>query len=313
MATEETLTAEGVINAIVKKMEEDGQEFPDYIRAPGVYFVYLHKDDYRRLRDHEEEIKEQAKRKLDERISQLSEDAARHRAGKGLSGKLGNALGSLFSLSEANAAKSKKPYRKPEAEWEISLARADGSKMETGKADVHTKARVSPRPKPTTGNLTQVERGDKNSALKSAVKDYLTESVAAPSPKQPDPLRTAPLAPPVAPDRVYAVISFNDGRRPHTYEMRTPQIVIRCGERAGSADFHVPTPPELFSGELRLRYEEKDGEFYFQSNGQSGIKIGGQMLPAAADSSPARQAEVKLPPRARIHLAGVVVLDFKAY
>ncbi len=124
-----------------------------------------------------------------------------------------------------------------------------------------------------------------------------------------------PSSPPnqSAPERVYAVIRFTEGRRQRLLEMRKPIIIIRCGEQPGQADFYVPTPPELFSGELRLRYEEKDGEFYFQTCGQSGIKIGGQPLPATAIPSPAWQVEVKLPPRARINLAGVVTLDFTAY
>lgn len=311
MATgkENKLTAEGVIKAIVKQMEEDGQEFPDYIRAPAVYYVYLHKDDFQELKPYEEEIVEQARQKLDERIVELEEEAARAQRGKGLSGKLGEKLNLLIGLSESDPARRKKTYRKPQHDWSIALLRLDGRMIKPGAVTVHTQAQAAPRVKPDTGNLTQVHHGSRDTELKTAMKDYLAEPQAAEA--------TAPKSPPQVisstPDRIYAVIRFGDGRTSHTHEMRKPSFVIRCGDQADNADLYVRTLPELFSGELRLRYNEGDGEFYFQSSGQSGIKISGQPIPAGAAQPSGWQAEIKLSPRARINLAGVAVLDFIAY
>lgn len=306
---ENKLTAEGVIKAIVKKMEEDGQEFPDYIRAPGVYYVYLHKDDFQELKPYEEEIVEQARQKLDERIVELEEEAARARRGKGLSGKLGEKLNLLIGLSEPDPERRKKPYRKSQNDWSISLLRLDGRTIKPGAVNVHTQAQAAPRVKPDTGNLTQVHQGCRDTELKTAMKDFLTEAQAAEA-TAPKPTSLPVISSTLG--RVYAVIRFGDGRASHAYEMRKPCLVIRCGDQAGSADLYVRTPPELFSGDLRLRYEEGDGEFYFQSSGQSGIKISGQPIPAGAAQPSDWQAEIKLSPHARINLAGVVVLDFMA-
>lgn len=308
---EKKLTADGVINAILDQMEKDGQEFPDYIRAPGSYFAYLHKDDYKQLQPHEDEIIEQARLKLDEKIKLLEDETARKKSGQGLGKKLGDGLSMLIGLHSSQDRRHK-PYRKPAGGWSISLSLSDRKTMLPGEVDVETKPHASPRAKPDTGGLTQVKRGAPDTELKASLKKLLAEVPVGNAPKPTAEPIAKPVAKQPATDRVYATIQFDDGTGQRVHEMRKPVIVIRCGDQTGDADLRVKTPSELFSGELRLRHEEKDGEFYFQSSGQSGIKIGGQPLPAAADSSSVWQAEVKLPPRARINLAGVVVLDFTA-
>jgi hypothetical protein len=127
--------------------------------------------------------------------------------------------------------------------------------MKPGEVEVHTKPHGLPRPKPEAGNLTQVSRGERETEMKAAMKKFLADAPtsAAPTPERSD----HPVAEPSPPravssasDRVYAVISYGDGRDQRRYEMRKSVIVIRCGDQAGNADLYLKTPPELFSGEL---------------------------------------------------------------
>src|SRR5574340_224524 len=115
---------------------------------------------------------------------------------------------------------------------------------------------------------------------------------------------------------VLATIDYEDNSGRQTYRMTKNQIVIGRGGRNYWTDVKLDTLPDVSREHVRLRRDPQSGKFFLKDMSRLGTTVNGEkMAPSVDYSGPEkrdRNVEVPLPPEARIGLADVVFLDFRA-
>ncbi|MFB3825263.1 MAG: FHA domain-containing protein [Bryobacteraceae bacterium] len=115
---------------------------------------------------------------------------------------------------------------------------------------------------------------------------------------------------------VFATIEYEDNGGRQTYRMTKNQIVIGRGGRNYWTDLKLDTLPDVSREHARLRRDPQSGKFFLKDMSRLGTTINGEKAPPSVDySGPEKQdrnVEVELPSEARIGLADVVFLEFRA-
>ena len=98
--------------------------------------------------------------------------------------------------------------------------------------------------------------------------------------------------------------------------MAKNQIVIGRGGRDYWTDLKLTTLPDVSREHVRLRRDAQSGEFFIKDLSRLGTSVNGEQIPTSVEfvdgEKRDKNVEVKLPAKARIGLADVVFLDFKA-
>src|SRR6266403_3011784 len=115
------LSGDEIIQAIVEDMHEGREELRYSILPPGIYRVYLHELNYRRLLPIVRQIADEATRALDEEVNKMNGQSGG--AGEGL---LENLKGSLANFKQKadsviRGDVRKKVWKKPAEGWQISI------------------------------------------------------------------------------------------------------------------------------------------------------------------------------------------------
>jgi hypothetical protein len=93
-----------------------------------------------------------------------------------------------------------------------------------------------------------------------------------------------------------------DGQR-QEYLMTTPEIAIGRGGRAEYCDLQLDGPADISRQHVYLRRDESGSDFFIQDVSRFGTTVDGAKV--------AHKEWVKLPAKARLKLAGKVVIDFE--
>lgn len=113
----------------------------------------------------------------------------------------------------------------------------------------------------------------------------------------------------------FAHIRYEDNSGPHTFPVRTDQVVIGRGGKAYWVDLKLDTAPDISREHCRLRRDPVSGRFYLKDVSQFGTTVDGKPVPSSiemADGKPQdKNVETALGKRARIGLANMVFLDFE--
>jgi hypothetical protein len=259
----ERVTPRDIIDAILENMEDSAEEIYFNYQVPGVYQVYLHADDYRRLEGLFPEIAKQSEFALEERLRKLNKKP-------------------LISL------KKRIPFENAQDCWCIEFHPDPNEELQQGEAMVESLLPV--RKNEAAGVETQ-----RVQTVKSGSETKTARSQAP----------------------VYARISYTDDSGKHTYTMSMPNIFIgRGGQKGTWVDLRLATKPDVSRRHLRLRLDQKTGRFYALDLSKLGTTIDGSTIPsgvgAFGDEKREREVERPLPPRARISLAGIIVLNFES-
>ena len=114
----------------------------------------------------------------------------------------------------------------------------------------------------------------------------------------------------------YATIEYEDQSGRQTYRMAKNQIVIGRGGRDYWTDLKLNTLPDISREHVRLRRDTETGEFFIKDLSRLGTSVNGKAIPTSVEFADGekrdKNLEVKLPAQARIGLAEVVFLEFKA-
>jgi hypothetical protein len=132
--------------------------------------------------------------------------------------------------------------------------------------------------------------------------------VAAPA------LSTAAAGSKVADTRERAKLSYEDNQGPHVFIMRKDAIALGRGGSAAWVDVQIIASPKISREHVRIRADQ-DGRCFIQDVSLWGTSVDGVAIPAAVKSAEGVAQpgpEQALPAKARIELAGVVVIDFEA-
>ncbi len=98
--------------------------------------------------------------------------------------------------------------------------------------------------------------------------------------------------------------------------LTSPVTVVGRGGVGYWVDVKLDTSPDVSREHLRLRRDDASGQFFLKDLSSLGTTVDGVPVPSSVEVVEGRKRdkgiEVPLPPRARIGLANVIVLDFEA-
>ncbi len=272
--------AREIIFAIGDNMRHGLEPLLNKTLAPSLYQVYLHADDFERIRTILPQIEAQAKEHLDLELQELG--SARPPA-------LERARAKLPLRLRGRRAKASGPMKfEPAAgDWSIRFAEDPNAHLEPGEIEVVSELAFGDAPDYGSGSPTQ------------RIEIATTRRLGA---SQTD------RRPAVGPERVsspmaaFAVFRFRDDAGDRTFEMTQDEIVIGRDSSDADADLRLRTLADVSRRHIKVRRQPSTGGFWIQDLSQYGTEVNGRSLP--------RGVEVELPDAARISLAAVVTLEF---
>jgi pSer/pThr/pTyr-binding forkhead associated (FHA) protein len=284
MPQQETVrvTPEEIVNFILEEMEAG--LCPTYYSnlVPSVYDVYLYIDDLERLRPLEQRMREEAVNALTEKLSALN---------KAAEPKLKLPLGS-----------TKKRTKRYETlgEWSIEF---------------HENADEDARENPLVIHSTfpaLTESDDRVGTLTERVAKRRSDGQTVSTSTQ----RTADIDTRRATGIVYANLAYEDDSGAHTFQMTKDVIKIGRGSPDHWVDLKLKAKKDVSREHLQIRRDASTGKLYIKDLSTLGTTVDGKRVPPSIQHIEGAEAdaniEVPLPNKARIGLAGVLFIDFKA-
>jgi pSer/pThr/pTyr-binding forkhead associated (FHA) protein len=114
----------------------------------------------------------------------------------------------------------------------------------------------------------------------------------------------------------FGTLAYEDQRGRRRVPIMSPLTVVGRGGVGYWVDVKLDTSPDVSREHLRLRRDDATGQFFLKDLSSLGTTVDGQPVPSSIEVVDGRRRdkgiEVPLPPRARIGLANVIVLDFEA-
>jgi hypothetical protein len=264
--------------------------------APAVYHVYLHPDDYEAIEPIAGRIVGQIQQALTAEVEKIN---------RGLDRPTRRVFTRLLDREELPAIEL------PPAGWQVHLRADRDGDLEPGQLGiVSTLAMPAPAEyagTPTTRIVRSVVDAGRRTSTTTDVEAVATP-VAAPA------LSTAAAGSKVADTRERAKLSYEDNQGPHVFIMRKDAIALGRGGSAAWVDVQIVASPKISREHVRIRADQ-DGRCFIQDVSLWGTSVDGVAIPAAVKSAEGVAQpgpEQALPAKARIELAGVVVIDFEA-
>src|SRR5712692_4426935 len=134
-----------IIQAIVEDMHEGREEMRYSILPPGIYRIYLHETDYKRLSPVVKHIVDEASQALDEEVDRFNgEPSARSE------GLLENLMGSLLSFKQKaesviHGDSRRREWKKPAEGWQIAINLDPNDELQPGDLCVNSELMLPSR------------------------------------------------------------------------------------------------------------------------------------------------------------------------
>jgi hypothetical protein len=275
-------TGKSVILEIVRAMRTNLEPLLFTTVAPSRFFVYLHPSDHQRLEGIIPAIVSEARRALDDEVRTWNE----------------RARPSLIPRKWLGGDDPPPPIETPSDPWDIRFeADADGE-MAPGDIAIASELTLPARPEfegSKTRRITTLRHGERTSTREQVV----------PSGSGQAPIGT-----------VYATLTYEDRQGRQRVPITKNQIVVGRGGVGYWVDVKLDASPDVSREHLRLRRDETSGQFFLKDLSSLGTTLDGTPVPTSVEVVDGRKrdkgVEVPLPPRARIDLANVIVLEFEA-
>jgi len=288
---EKLATGRDIILEIAKAMRSSLEPLLFSTVAATRYCVYLNPSDYERLEGIFPVIAEQAKRALDAEVARWNASA---RPGRLPRRWLGGAEPppAIEPLSEA---------------WEVRFERDADGEMAPGDIAIASELTLPARPEldgSRTRRVTTLRHGTETSRREQIVQGPPTVPAAA-----------VPGAA-AAGGTVYATLAYQDRQGPQKVPITRSQVVIGRGGLGYWVDVKLDVSADVSREHVRLRRDEASGTCFLKDVSSLGTTLDGAPVPSSVEVVEGRKrdtgVEVPLPPRARIGLANVIVLEFEA-
>lgn len=274
------VTPEEIIHLILEEMEAG--LCPSYYSnlVPSTFDVYLYIDDLERLRPLQQRIRDEAIRALGDKLSKLNK-------GGGLKIPL---------------VAGKKQQKRYEAlgEWSVEFHENTDEDARDVPLVIHSSFPFATGSDDRAGTLT--ERVTKRRT------DGQTSTTATLRSGNIDTRRGAGI--------VYATLEYDDETGAHTYQMTKDQIKIGRGAADRWVDLKLNTKKDVSREHLQIRRDAAAGKFFIKDLSTLGTTVNGKRVPGSIEQVNGedidKNIEAPLPNKARIGLAGVVFLEFRA-
>ena len=115
---------------------------------------------------------------------------------------------------------------------------------------------------------------------------------------------------------VYATLEYQDERGNQTYEMTKERSKIGRGANDTWVDLRLHTKQDISREHVQIRLDTGSGKFFIKDLSTYGTSVDGKKIPPGVDRANGSEndlnVESPLPPKAKISLAGVLTLQFRA-
>jgi hypothetical protein len=296
----ERATGRDIVLAIGENMRQSLEPLVTKTIAPSLYQVYLHADDYDRLRTLFGELEEEARTLLDSELARMNRGSS-------------PAFSRLLPKKKKEEPPAAPKFVSAEGRWSIRFQEDPNGTLSPG--DVEVVSEFARPPEAGYGAGSKTHRISTTRRLGQMTTRDATASNTAPiSPISPaSPASSAPPESPAPGPTGFARIVYKDDRGTHTFLVTKDEIVI--GRQAPDvwADLSIDTSLDVSREHARLR-RTAEGAFRIKDLSKLGTTVNGVPLPrsvGAADGTPEPDHWEPLPDKARIGLAGVIYLDFE--
>jgi pSer/pThr/pTyr-binding forkhead associated (FHA) protein len=275
-------TAREIILEVVRNMREGLEPLHYTTLPPAIYHVYLHPEDFERLRGIFPRMLDETRQALDAELADMNRAS----------------LGERLKLARKPASK----VVAPDGGWRVEFFENTDDDVEAGDIVIYSELALPAKPEFGAGSMTKRISTRRTASETTASQKY--------EEKQPDTL------PETKEMEAYATIEYEDQTGRQTYRMSKNQIVIGRGGRDYWTDLKLTTLPDVSREHVRLRRDAQSGEFFIKDLSRLGTSVNGEPIPTSVEyvdgEKRDKNVEVKLPAAARIGLADVVFLDFRS-
>lgn len=284
MTEQETVrvTPEEIIHFLLDEMEAG--MCPSYYSnlVPSIYDVYLYTDDLERLRPLEQRTREEAMKALGEKLAAL------------------NRIGEpKLKLSLAGGKKKRKQYESL-GEWSVEFHENTDDDARDHPLVIHSTFPVTNETEDQVGTLT--ERVSKRRSDGQTI----TTSTQ----------RTGNLDTHRATGIVYANLAYEDDTGAHTYQVTKDLVKIGRGSADHWVDLKLKAKKDVSREHIQIRRDPSSGQLFIKDLSSLGTTVDGKRVPSSIQRINGEEVdtnvEMPLPGKARIGLAGVLYIDFKA-
>jgi hypothetical protein len=274
------VTGDDILNEVLRNLESGQFKVRHTTLLPCLFRVFLHPRDFDSLVAAMPFLKQEVRRALQDKLSELN------RAGLGL--RLGRRLG-LEGGREPE-------YRILDGDWTVEFHPDVEDRLQPGDIEVDSELASAERPEFAGAMTRRITR-------RAAGGDATAEE----APAKPATGRIGD---------VYGYLRFEDSKGPQTYAISKNQVVIGRGGKSFWVDVKLETVPDVSREHCRIRRDPVTGRFFLKDVSQFGTTINGTAVPSSLETAGAerrdRNVELPLPHKARIGLAGALFLDFEA-
>jgi hypothetical protein len=293
-AVRRSATARDIILEVVRNMREGLEPLHYTTLPPAIYHVYLHPEDFERLRGILPRMRDETRQALDAEIAELNRASLEER----------------LKLVRKPASK----VVAPDGGWRIDFFENTDDDVDAGDIVIYSELALPAKLEFGAGSLTKRINTRRMAGELTASQKYEEQRPDTPSEALRDALPDA--LPETREMEAYATIEYEDQAGRQTYRMAKNQIVIGRGGRDYWTDLKLTTLPDVSREHVRLRRDAQSGEFFIKDLSRLGTSVNGERIPTSVEyvdgEKRDKNVEVKLPATARIGLADVVFLNFKS-
>jgi len=276
--SQERAAARDVILAVAENMRSSLEPLVTKTLAPSLYQVYLHAEDYERLRTIFGEIEAEAKELLDRELKKLNHDA---------SPVVGRLLRKVKGKGEDDKASPQ--FVSAEGRWFLRFQEDPNGVLEPG--DIQVVSEFAQAPAAGYGAGAPTHRISTTRRLGRTVTHREETDAAA----------------------AFARISYKDNSGAKEFLVTKDEVVIGREAPDVWVDLRLETSLDVSREHARLRRMPESGVFRIKDLSKLGTTVNGTPVPPSGAEGGGRDLDqwVDLPDRARIGLASIVFLDFE--
>ena len=287
--SKERATGRDIVLAIGENMRQSLEPLVTKTIAPSLYQVYLHADDYDRLRTLFGELEEEAKTLLDSELARLNRGPA-------------SPFPRILRKKKADEPPPAPKFVSAEGRWSVRFQEDPNGVLNPGDVEV-----VSEFARPPEAGYGAGSKTHRISTTRRLGQMTTTRREAA---EGTQPLTGTQATEPSG----HARLVYKDDQGTHTFLMTKDEIVI--GRQAPDvwADLSLDTSLDVSREHARLQ-RTPEGGFRIKDLSKLGTTVNGTPLPRSLESADGGVRDLDrwepLPDKARIGLAGVIYLDFE--
>lgn len=337
-----SVTGEEIIEQLLANLDASQEPLRYSVLFPGVFDVYLHTQDYERLSGIFANIKAEAARALEERLTALASPTSKSgffslRTSTPTKEVI-NAAGGWYITFFVNGDADVKPgdilidsrLTLPQTQAleggsltrRLSTLRRDGATSVVGDERATSKS----TPRAASGGVASQHSGASTGKAQGSEQTFQgsppnvqaarsSASVGAAVPPPPAPPRFDPkVTTERRPRDTQAKLTYSTANGKQHLVIDKPEISVGRGGTGVWVDMRLETVADVSRTHFKIRRDEQ-GRFYIRDLSAYGTAVNGKKLPCSLEPQGERKIdrmrEVQLPSRATLDLAGVLTLEFE--